>query len=179
MRELDGAGGVKEQKRKDEIRAKLQASLASNADRVAESANIQRTNQADFFSAEEIAAEAAAKFNKSKKKKKKKLRTKTVDAAELEADGMAPVGQALGSRRTREEEGSAVAAATAMDRDPRDAKFAHALMKARVATDENILAEIAGDDDENNVAGNEGLQEEEVRNVWCMQHTTQDAPKTL
>lgn len=146
---LDGMGGVSEaeQKRKEEIRRKLAASLGgAPATAKEESAVVEKKSIADFMTASEVAEAAAAKFNKPKKRRKKKLREKKLDVAELEADALAPGSSELGSRRRREEEGGgAVAAAAKAERAEKDDRFARAMNKAKMKTDEKILAEMAGD----------------------------------
>lgn len=155
---LNDAGSVSaaEERRKAEIRRRLAASLGgAPAGAREQSAATEKKTLAEFLTPAEVAAreaaDAAAKFNKPKKKRRKKLREKKLDVDELEGDALTPAASELGSRRTREEEGSAADAAAATDRWRRDAQFAAALTKAKRRTDERILAEMAGD----------GLEEEE------------------
>jgi U4/U6.U5 tri-snRNP-associated protein 1 len=155
---LNDAGSISaaEERRKAEIRRRLAASLGgAPAGAREQSAATEKKTLAEFLTPAEVAAreaaDAAAKFNKPKKKRRKKLREKKLDVDELEGDALVPAASELGSRRTREEEGSAADAAAATDRWRRDAQFAAALTKAKRRTDERILAEMAGD----------GLEEEE------------------
>ncbi|OUS44334.1 SART-1 family-domain-containing protein, partial [Ostreococcus tauri] len=96
--ELDGEGGIDaaEEKRKAEIKARLVAELSGIRGKL-DTAEMVKGQQADFHTQEEM----QAKFVKREKKKKmrKKLRTKHIDAAELENDAMAPETRDHGSRR--------------------------------------------------------------------------------
>jgi len=142
--ELDGEGAIdaNETKRKEEIKARLAAELAGLKG-VKENAEVVKSKQSDYHTQEEM----QAKFAKAEKKKKmrKKLRKKHVDAAELEADGLAPATNDLGSRRSRAETGSAVEKEAVNRMEDKNSKFASALQKAREVTDKKILAELAGD----------------------------------
>ena len=149
---LNDAGSISaaEERRKAEIRRRLAASLGgAPAGAREQSAATEKKTLAEFLTPAEVAAreaaDAAAKFNKPKKKRRKKLREKKLDVDELEGDALVPAASELGSRRTREEEGSVADAAAATDRWRRDAQFAAALTKAKRRTDERILAEMAGD----------------------------------
>ena len=141
--ELDGEGGLDaaEEKRKAEIKARLAAELSGLKGK-AETAEVVKGEQADFHTQEEM----QAKFVKREKKKKmrKKLRKKHIDAAELEQDALAPESSDLGSRRSRGESSAEAKATT----NEKDAKFANALQKAREVTDKKILAELAGEAEE-------------------------------
>lgn len=143
---LDAAGAVsaEEERRKAEIRRKLAASLGgAPANAVEESAAVEKRELSDFLTPAEVAEKEAAKFNKPKKKRRKKLREKKLDAADLEE--LAPAATELGSRRDREREGGVATAAAERKRAERDANFVSALNKAKMKTDERILAEMAGD----------------------------------
>ena len=143
---LDTAGAVsaEEERRKAEIRRKLAASLGgAPANAVEESAAVEKRELSDFLTPAEVAEKEAAKFNKPKKKRRKKLREKKLDAADLEE--LAPAANELGSRRDREREGGVATAAAERKRAERDANFVSALNKAKMKTDERILAEMAGD----------------------------------
>ena len=131
---LNDAGSISaaEERRKAEIRRRLAASLGgAPAGAREQSAATEKKTLAEFLTPAEVAAreaaDAAAKFNKPKKKRRKKLREKKLDVDELEGDALVPAASELGSRRTREEEGSAADAAAATDRWRRDAQFAAAL----------------------------------------------------
>ena len=141
--ELDGEGGIDaaEEKRKAEIKARLVAELSGIRGKL-DTAEMVKGQQADFHTQEEM----QAKFVKSEKKKKmrKKLRTKHIDAAELENDVMAPETRDHGSRRARGER----AAAEEEKLTEKDAKFVNALQKAREVTYKKILAEMAGEIEE-------------------------------
>lgn len=141
--ELDGDGGVdaEEEKRKAEIKARLAAELSGIKGKL-ESAEVVKGQQADFHTQEEM----QAKFVKREKKKKmrKKLRTKHIDAAELEQDALAPESKDHGSRRSRGERNIQAENET----NEKDSKFASALQKAREVTDKKILAELAGEAEE-------------------------------
>jgi U4/U6.U5 tri-snRNP-associated protein 1 len=163
---LDGSGGLDEaeQRRKEDIRRKLAASLGGAPVGAKEqSAQVEKKGLADFMTAAEVAEAAAAKgFNKPKKRRKKKLREKKVDAAELEADALAPASNELGSRRRREEGGSAVAAAAAAEKAEKDDRYVHSMNKAKLKTDEKILAEMAGDLDEEMGGGGADEEDDEL-----------------
>lgn len=150
--ELDDQGGMDaaEARRKEEIKARLAAELSGLKGKL-ETTEVVRGEQADYHTQEEM----QAKFVKREKKKKmrKKIRKRTVehiDAAELEQEALAQAGGSsdLGSRRSRAETGSAVEKAAKSKMEDRDAKFASALQKAREVTDKKILAELAGEDEE-------------------------------
>ena len=145
--ELDGEGLIdaQETKRKEDIKARLAAEL-SGLKGTKETAEIVKGEQMDYHTQEEM----QAKFVKREKKKKmrKKLRKKHIDAAELEQDELAPATNDLGSRRSRAENGSAVEKDAASKLQDKNAKFASALQKARDVTDKKILAELAGDVEE-------------------------------
>ena len=100
----------------------------------------------DYHTQEEMQAKFVKRENK--KKMRKKLRKKHIDAAELEQDELAPATNDLGSRRSRAENGSAVEKDAASKLQDKNAKFASALQKARDVTDKKILAELAGDVEE-------------------------------
>ena len=141
--ELDGDGGLDaaEERRKADIKARLAAEAAGLRGKL-DTAEVIKGEQADFHTREEM----QAKFVKREKKKKmrKKLRKKHVDAAELEGDALAPESQDHGSRRSRENRGVEDEGAT----NEKNSKFANALQKAREVTDKKILAELAGDVEE-------------------------------
>lgn len=150
--ELDDQGGMDaaEARRKEEIKARLAAELSGLKGKL-ETTEVVRGEQADYHTQEEM----QAKFVKREKKKKmrKKIRKRTVehiDAAELEQEALAQAGGSndLGSRRSRAETGSAVEKAAKSKMEDQDAKFASALQKAREVTDKKILAELAGEDKE-------------------------------
>lgn len=150
--ELDDQGGMDaaEARRKEEIKARLAAELSGLKGKL-ETTEVVRGEQADYHTQEEM----QAKFVKREKKKKmrKKIRKRTVehiDAAELEQEALAQAGGSsdLGSRRSRAETGSAVEKAAKSKMEDQDAKFASALQKAREVTDKKILAELAGEDEE-------------------------------
>ena len=103
---------------------------------------MEKRELSDFLTPAEVAEKEAAKFNKPKKKRRKKLREKKLDAADLEE--LAPAANELGSRRDREREGGVATAAAERKRAERDANFVSALNKAKMKTDERILAEMAG-----------------------------------
>ena len=98
------------------------------------------------MTADEAAAEKekAGGFKK-KKKRRKKLREKALDPSELEGDELAPGASELGKRRGAESVAAGLAEARDADRAAKDAKFAAALNKAKLKTDEKILAEMAGE----------------------------------
>ena len=141
--ELDGDGRLDaaEERRKADIKARLAAEAAGLRGKL-DSAEVVKGEQADFHTREEM----QAKFVKREKKKKmrKKLRKKHVDAAELEGDALAPESRDHGSRRSRGKRGVEDEGAT----NEKDSKFANALQKAREVTDKKILAELAGDGQE-------------------------------
>ena len=149
---LNAAGAVSaaEELRKAEIRRRLAASLGgAPAGAREQSAATEKKTLAEFLTPAEVeareVADAAATFKKPKKKRRKKLREKKLEVDELEGDALVPATSELGSRRAREEEGSAADAAAATDRWRRDARFAAALADAKRRTDARILAEMAGD----------------------------------
>ena len=141
--ELDGDGRLDaaEERRKADIKARLAAEAAGLRGKL-DTAEVVKGEQADFHTREEM----QAKFVKREKKKKmrKKLRKKHVDAAELEGDALAPESRDHGSRRSRGKRGVEDEGAT----NEKDSKFANALQKAREVTDKKILAELAGDVEE-------------------------------
>ena len=145
---LDDRGAVTaaEERRKAEIRRRLAATLGgAPAGAAEESAATTKRNLADFMTADEAAAEKekAGGFKK-KKKRRKKLREKALDPSELEGDELAPGASELGKRRGAESVAPASLPRDA-DRAAKDAKFAAALNKAKLKTDEKISAEMAGE----------------------------------
>lgn len=151
-----GAILAAEERKKEEIRRRLAASLGGAPVVEEQSAVVAKKSLDEFMTASEHAEKEAAKFNKPKKKRRKKLREKKLDLDELEADAPDATGADLGSRKTREEEGTAADAAAATDKWRRDAQFAAALTKAKQVTDTKILAEMAGD------VGDDGEEDDEL-----------------
>ena len=140
-----GIISVDEEQKKELIKRKLAATLGGvAADAVEQSASVTKKTLAEFMTKAEVLEKEASSvaFNKPKKRRKK-IREKKIDLDELEAD--APEMNELGSRKQRAEEGSSVDAALATERWKKDAQFTAAKIKAKKATDQKILAEMAGD----------------------------------
>ena len=159
---LDDGGAVAaaELRRKEEIKRKLAASLGGvSVNATEETATFEKTRGKDFMTAAEVEAQAAAKFNKPKKKRRKKLREKREEEPEedfvkiLEAQAIAAGTSELGNRKKRGEEMKAQAEA---ERKEKDMRFEAAMTKAKLKTDEKILAEMAGD------AGEDDAEDEEL-----------------
>ena len=100
----------------------------------------------EFMSAAEVAEEAAAKFNKPKKKRRKKLREKKFDISEIENDHLAQAAQEKQEANAEPERARGRFWNDALREEERKLMgFQNALNKAKIKTDERILAEMAGD----------------------------------
>ena len=152
---LDAGGTIDaaEEKRKADIKRRLAASLSGvSANAVVDTADVERKNMAEFMSAAEVAEAAAAKFNKPKKKRRKKLREKKFDVSEIENDHIAQAAAEEQARNAQNAE-TRKRGRFVEDEETETKKaqgFQNALKKAKMKTDERILAEMAGDagDDE-------------------------------
>jgi len=146
---LDAAGAIDaaEEKRKADIKRRLAASLGGvSVNAVAETADVQKREMSEFMSAAEVAEEAAAKFNKPKKKRRKKLREKQFDISEIENDHLAQAAQEKQEANAEPERARGRFRNDALREEERKLMgFQNALNKAKIKTDERILAEMAGD----------------------------------
>ena len=145
---LDAAGAIDaaEEKRKADIKRRLAASLGGvSVNAVAETADVQKREMSEFMSAAEVAEEAAAKFNKPKKKRRKKLREKKFDISEIENDHLAQAAQEKQEAAAEPERARGRFRRDAGEEERKLMGFQNALNKAKIKTDERILAEMAGD----------------------------------
>ena len=145
---LDAAGAIDaaEEKRKADIKRRLAASLGGvSVNAVAETADVRKREMSEFMSAAEVAEEAAAKFNKPKKKRRKKLREKKFDISEIENDHLAQAAQEKQEAAAEPERARGRFRNDAGEEERKLMGFQNALNKAKIKTDERILAEMAGD----------------------------------
>ena len=145
---LDAAGAIDaaEEKRKVDIKRRLAASLGGvSVNAVAETADVRKREMSEFMSAAEVAEEAAAKFNKPKKKRRKKLREKKFDISEIENDHLAQAAQEKQEAAAEPERARGRFRNDAGEEERKLMGFQNALNKAKIKTDERILAEMAGD----------------------------------
>lgn len=145
---LDAAGAIDaaEEKRKSDIKRRLAASLGGvSVNAVAETADVRKREMSEFMSAAEVAEEAAAKFNKPKKKRRKKLREKKFDISEIENDHLAQAAQEKQEAAAEPERARGRFRNDAGEEERKLMGFQNALNKAKIKTDERILAEMAGD----------------------------------
>lgn len=145
---LDAAGAIDaaEEKRKADVKRRLAASLGGvSVNAVAETADVRKREMSEFMSAAEVAEEAAAKFNKPKKKRRKKLREKKFDISEIENDHLAQAAQEKQEAAAEPERARGRFRNDAGEEERKLMGFQNALNKAKIKTDERILAEMAGD----------------------------------